>query len=1833
MTLPAPVCRPRSSRRASPSLSGVASLRGLGIALQLTCLAGGVGCSDSVTEVAPIRLDVRACLVPASAVAEAESPEPRHDLFCAQALSERPDLALQACLALRVGSRDEPPLAFDLVDGALVPRSSPTLQLAAGEAIALKLFMVPQAELLAAACQGFTVSTVCGAGPEGSAGARCMFAFGRETAVVKGERRLTITYGTPDRPCGIECNDPCAPGDAGCRRICYSPDAPAQQLCSGRDDDCDGQTDEGFELGQPCPAVGGAGSPCLEGIWECDPLTLGRICSTHPGGSDARAVAEVCNGVDDDCDGGVDQGLGLGDDCVLPGVCGQGTWRCAADGATECSSLDAQAAEQCDGRDDDCDGETDEDWAELGAACDGVGECGAGRQVCAEDHGGVCCSADPSCSGQPADTEVCDGADNDCDGMTDEDSELGQPCAGTGGAGSPCVEGVWECDPRTLGRLCSTHPGGGDDRSQPERCDGADNDCDGVVDDGLDLGEPCLLPGVCGPSMWRCAADGSVECGSIDRMQPEACDGLDNDCDTATDEEWPQRGDECEAVGACGAGSLVCSLDGGGVCCSADPECTGRPPDSELCDGRDNDCDGSVDEDFELQTRCEPVGALGATACVAGLWECDGEGRDRICSTHPGGADDRSDVEACNQLDDNCDGEIDEGMQLGERCFLPGICGQGQRRCAADGGVECSSTDEVVAELCNSLDDDCDGAVDEEWPTLGADCEAEGACGLGTLICAPGADSVCCSADPECSGQPAGTELCDGVDNDCDGAVDEDFALGLRCPGVPNSPCGEGVWECDRATGGRRCSTHPGGSTSAAVPEDCNGEDDDCDGRVDEELVLPPADLTRGVCAGQTKRCSDAGELLEPDYAEIDTYEGAERRCDGLDNDCDGVIDAEDPDLRAPEALLHRGVCAGQRQTCQGVDGWVEPNYADLPGYEAVEVSCDVVDNDCDGLVDEELGLDEPCSLPGECGAGRWRCDGSGGLQCDSIDRAVEEICDTLDNDCDSRVDETWPTLSTRCAGEGQCADASGIVICNELGVLPGPVCCSIDPRCTNVATDVELCDGLDNDCDAVVDEDFELGEPCPAIPNSPCVAGLWECDSAQQGRVCSTHPGGDDDLSGPESCDGVDDDCDGEVDERDEGGALEQVCYTGADDTRGEGECHDGVQRCGPGGGWGECADEQLPVEEVCDGLDNDCDGLTDEDELGDPLTRGCYDGQQDTEGEGLCHAGQQTCALGGRWGACVGQQLPVAELCNDADDDCDGATDEDELGAPLVRGCYDGAAGTEDVGLCHGGQQTCGALGQWGACVDQQLPAPETCNGDDDDCDRVVDEDELGLTLTQACYGGEADTRGVGECADGSQRCVAGGWGACVDDQRPRDEVCNGDDDDCDGLTDEGDDDLPLSQACYRGSDRTRGVGECHDGSAACVAGEWGACGGDQLPVQERCNGDDDDCDGSTDEDELERPLVQACWGGLVQERGVGECSDGAQTCVLGAWDACTGEQRPSVERCNGDDDDCDGATDEAGNGSPLSQACFDGSADNRGVGECHDGTQSCTAGEWGTCTGDQLPVGETCNGDDDDCDGATDEDLAGDPLSRGCYDGSAQTRGVGLCRDGSQQCSVGVWGECLGDRLPAASEACNGDDDDCDGLTDEGADGGVLNRACYTGAPETLGVGICHGGTQTCSDRSWGGCVGEQVPLAEYVPNSLDDDCDRSVDEHPCGVHAYFSPTGHCYRFLDSAKEWTEARDWCNDNGYYLVDILSEAENVFVRSLTAHSIWIAFNDRGDEGQWEWATGAGVTFVRWNEGEPNNSGSWPGPYEDCAEMWGGGLWNDSTCSDNKRFVCEWTP
>ena len=552
----------------------------------------------------------------------------------------------------------------------------------------------------------------------------------------------------------------------------------------------------------------------------------------------------------------------------------------------------------------------------------------------------------------------------------------------------------------------------------------------------------------------------------------------------------------------------------------------------------------------------------------------------------------------------------------------------------------------------------------------------------------------------------------------------------------------------------------------------------------------------------------------------------------------------------------------------------------------------------------------------------------------------------------------------------------------------------------------------------------------------------------------------------------------------------------------------------------------------EVCgNGLDDDGNGNTDEHcacQLG--LTQRCFVGDRALAGIGTCVLGSQTCFPEGEfgaWGPCAGSGGPAEERCNEADDNCDGTVDEGCTCAPGMSRSCGGEFDEPPIGVCRIGSQQClegDGFGAWAACVGAVLPSAERCaNGQDDDCDGMVDEGCVcNPDTTRLCY--EDSTRrpgtgtpGVGICANGAQHCVshaAGGsdWSVCDGPVLPSPEVCDGLDNDCNGQVDE-------LCPCTVGSRRPCGIeaGACAPGMQTCVAAGTSSmllpCIGHIDPLPEACgNAADDDCDGSTNEDCLCTPgMTRPCSGGS----SVGTCIPGIETCEAlttggSNWNACVGSRGPGIEVC-GDvlDNDCDGGVDDGCVCTPrVVRPCPGGSS----VGACRPGSQTChllSAGgsDWGICVGIVRPSPEFCgDGVDNDCDGAAEEMCLCVPgTSRLCAGSS-----VGACSPGTQTCEMlaaggSNWSACVDVRNPSPEMCADGVDNDCDGATDEMCVCVVgQTRPCPTGTDD----GVCERGNQTCVALSaggtdWGVCVGAIGPSPETCMDGLDNDCDTAID----------------------------------------------------------------------------------------------------------------------------------
>lgn len=171
------------------------------------------------------------------------------------------------------------------------------------------------------------------------------------------------------------------------------------------------------------------------------------------------------------------------------------------------------------------------------------------------------------------------------------------------------------------------------------------------------------------------------------------------------------------------------------------------------------------------------------------------------------------------------------------------------------------------------------------------------------------------------------------------------------------------------------------------------------------------------------------------------------------------------------------------------------------------------------------------------------------------------------------------------------------------------------------------------------------------------------------------------------------------------------------------------------------------------------------------------CYEGPAGTLDVGLCRGGKKICLSSGVWSPCLGQILPQKEVCDRLDNDCNGQIDELSASCQCAtpgekRSCFSGNLSLLNTGLCQAGYQYCADDFLWGPCLDQILSISERCNdGLDNNCNGLIDEGcRCESKATQRCYGGPTKTIGQSGCKEGAQTCLAEGvWSECVGQKIP--------------------------------------------------------------------------------------------------------------------------------------------------------------------------------------------------------------------------------------------------------------------------------------------------------------------------------------------------------------------------------------------------------------------------------------------------------------------------------
>ena len=1200
---------------------------------------------------------------------------------------------------------------------------------------------------------------------------------------------------------------------------------------------------------------------------------------------------------------------------------------------------------------------------------------------------------------------------------------------------------------------------------------------------------------------------------------------------------------------------------------AAEPEVADTAAETGEDAASDADTSGATDQLDAADTApadTAEVDSAQADAAESDTAQADADGQtDAISPTDTGSQADAQDAtvgpDAAEETTAADAADADAGAAKVDPCPFPSAPAAGEPGAACKSAKECNSgvcVDSSEGQICSSLCSVC--------CPLGFACLNLSFTSTPQYACASTSTALCkpCNADGECQSPTSAGALC--VSSDSGGfcgiacGSDDECPIGYDCKSATGSAasgkqCVPSSGECScsakavalkastkckivnvfgTCNGVRACSSDGLSDCSANVPaaDECNGLDDNCDGKTDEGATDTDKDgladcVDPDMDADGTPNAADCAPL----NAAI--HPGAKEVCNGADDDCDGTTDVDasscvkyygdgDGDGHGKLGAVATCLCAPPPNAATSADDCNDANADVYPGAKEV---CDDVDNNCDTQVDP--GCDDDgdgwcdaayvtVGTPNVCVHGGGDCADNAA----ATHPAAAETCNGVDDDCDGKTD---PADTTGCTsfyadfdGDGYgvgspaclCGNVSGWSASkggdcddNQKGVHPGAT---------------ETCNGYDDNCDGSTDEPgaggcaFYYADAdadnfgsagdaaclCAKTANYP-VTNAFDCNDA----VKAIHPGA------TEECDGVDNNCDSVTDGAGSSGC---VAYYVDYDTDGYGNSNLSACLCMPDATHktllgGDCNDTTIlinpGVTEKCDSLDNNCNGATDE-----ANASGCATYLRDHDGDlygvtadsqCLCKAsGEYTASIGGDCNDAAGGVHPNAsEVCNSVDDNCDGSTDP--LGA---GGCTTWTLDNDGDGYgASGGASFCACSGvpgyasKTGDCTDSDASihpnATEACNGVDDNCDGATDG--IGSTGCSTFYP-DVDQDGYGVTASGQCRCEPSG----------------------------------TTNALVGG--------DCNDGAVGIHPG-----------ATETCNSVDDNCSGSTDEGLLTTFYTDADGDGYGGSSKALCAANATYTITIGGDcnDSSASIKPGATETCNGLDDNCNSQTDE---GLAMTTYYVDSDGDGYGTGA---GSARCgpgggfTASVNGDCNDGSASVKpsatETCNGVDDNCNGATDEGFTGNPYYKDA-DGDGYGAGASV-----YQCSPGggytvlVNGDCNDNSAsvhPGATETCNSVDDNCNSKTDEG-----LAQAVYYQDADKDGYGYAYASIVGCKAPS--GFVSNSTDCndlsaaihpgaTEVCSNNIDDNCNGSTDEN-CIV----CTPQVLYDFESGTGNWQLTQNW--------------------------------------------------------------------------------------------------
>ena len=1369
----------------------------------------------------------------------------------------------------------------------------------------------------------------------------------------------------------------------------------------------------------------------------------------------------------------------------------KGTRKCTETGLSDCDAPEPQD-EICDGADNDCDGQID----------DGVG-CDDGN-VCSKDT----CNGAAGCAHTP---ELDGGACDDGDGCTGGDTCVLGACKG--GAQKECDDSDActsdSCDPGTgkcafspiagCGEGCKTDsecPQDGDPCTSAF-CDGATGKCAvKAASDACDDGNACTKGDVC--NAGKCVSGKAVDCTDSNPCTVDACDVVSGDCGHTP----------AANGGACDDGDACTTQDG----CLAG-----------TCAGSIKSCD---DGDGCTADSCDPVtGACKNSAIVGCGAECKAD------------ADCKADGNPCTQA--LCD------AQSG-KCQAKAIVG------GCNDGDNCTTGDNCQDGKCVGLAKDCE---DGDVCTVGSCDASSGACAqkpvAGEVPCSDG--SACTAGDVCVAGKCKS-----GKSNDCD----------------DNKPCTKDA--CDDATG--LCSH----ANAAGACDDGNActVGDTC---------------TTGACAaGQAKSCDD-------------------------NDDC-----TADSCAPATGACSHNAIpgCGAKCKT----DSECNPT-----GQPCTKAVCD---NAAGCVVAAKAGACDdglPCTTGDACDNGK--CVAGSAKDCDDNNVCTTDACDAKTGNCGHVAvnkptacsDDDPCTLKDQCLGSAcksgtakdcddgesctidSCHAASGVCVhtpavnsagCSDGNPCTGPDGCAGGKCATGPAKDcndgdactIDSCDKATGSCahnkimgcggNCASDADCKAdGNPCTA---NTCQGGQCKitftstlctdnnaCTSGDKCSAGSCQPGAAKSCADGNAC--TDDACDKTSGNcSNSPSAAGSPCSDGNACTSGD-TCLAGACQAG---GAKSCDDSNACTADGCQNATGLC--------IHTPVPNGlpCSDGTACTVGDG-CNGGK--CASGAPKG-CSDNDPCTTDLCNPAN----GACSHNK-----IIGCGGNCAKEADcpedknpctTAKCDGNKGKCTFVPATGACDDgDNCTVGDACNGGQ--CQGSAKScDDNNVCTTDACKAGaclHTPVQAGASCSDGelctvgdackSGLCVPGAAKICVTGEVCTTAACDAKTGDCvttfvnPGAPCSDDNACTLKDGCDKGKCQPGAAKNCDDGKSctldACNS-KTGQCSHDDIPG---CGGfclHDGHC--GSDGNPCTKSVCDVAANKCVTQPDINPCDDG---------NPCTNKDKCVNSACQGqakscsDNNGCTVDTCAAGSGKCNHVAVSDGtsctdnnvctSGDSCKQGQCVpattkscDDNNTCTADSCNKQTGDCLHVpdknGQNCN----DGDACTTLDV--------CANGSCQGGAVMNCAD-NDPCTADACqgGKCLHTPINgcggncAKDADCKSDGNVCTGAVCDMAAGKCTSKnvdgACDDGKPCTTGdkcvAGQCLGTAKDCDDKNvctadscnaaTGACIhaplGQTTVCDDGKPCTISDRCDKGSckagaakvcdDNNVCTVDVCNPSNGNC------------------------------------------------------------------------------------------------------------------